>query len=106
MIDTIRGTIAYVTAAIVAVGAPILAYMAWLQPVVEGRDLAILFAFFGITAGGAAQFLFGAEVRTQAAKSAERSAEKALANQPTISTGGQPPRTTISPPHVVEDDGA
>lgn len=72
MIDTIRGTIAYATAAVIAIGSPILAYIAWTQPVVDGRDLAILFAFFGITTGGAAQFLFNAEVRTQATKAAER----------------------------------
>ena len=100
MIDTIRGTIAYLTAAIVTVGGGILAYTAWTSPIPDGggRDIAILYGFLGLIAGGAVQVLFGAEVRTQATKAAERTQEKAAANQPTVTTGGQPPRTTISPP--------
>lgn len=77
MIETIRGTIAYTTAAIVAIGSPILAVYAWMQPPVEGRDLAILFAFFGLIAGGAAQFLFNSETAVRATKAAAAATEAA-----------------------------
>lgn len=98
-IDAIRGTIAYVTASIVAIGGGILAYQAWVSPIPEGggRDIAILYGLLGLIIGGAVQFLFGSETRTQATKAAERTQEKAAANQPTITTGGEPPTTRIEP---------
>lgn len=98
-IDAIRGTIAYVTASVVAIGGGVLAYQAWLSPVPEGggRDIAILYGLLGIIIGGAVQFLFGSETRTQATKAADRSHGQAAANQPTMTLGGDPPRATITP---------
>ena len=104
-IDNVRGTIAYLTAAIVAVGGGILAFIAWASPIPEGggRDIAILLTFLGVIVGGAVQFLFASETRTQATKAAERTQEKAIANQPTLTVGGEPPRATITPPVLAED---
>jgi hypothetical protein len=99
-IDALRGTIAYITAAIVAVGGGVLAYQAWVSPIPEGggRDIAILYGLLGLIIGGAVQFLFGSETRTQATKAAERTQEKAAASMPTMTMGGDPPRATITPP--------
>ncbi len=104
-IDAVRGTIAYITASVVAIGGGILAYQAWLSPVPEGggRDIAILYGLLGLIIGGAVQFLFGSETRTQATKAAERTQEKAVANQPTMTVGGEPPRATITPPLDLDD---
>lgn len=94
MIDNIRGSIAYLTAAIATLGSAVIAYLAWASPIPEGggRDIAILFGFLGLIAGGAVQFLFNAETRTQATKAAERTQEKTAASMsgPTPNDTGHP----------------
>ncbi len=76
MIDTIKGTITYVTAAIAIVGGMIIGYLAWASAVPEGggRDIAILFGFLGIMVGSAATFLFNGEAATRATRAAQSSA--------------------------------
>lgn len=73
MIDTIKGTITYLTAGLAVLAAMGMAYLAWSSPVPEGggRDIAILFGFLGLIVGGATSFLFTRESATQANRAAQ-----------------------------------
>ena len=77
MIDTIKGTITYVTAALAILISIGIAYFAWASPVPEGggRDIAILFGFLGLIVGGAVAFLFNSESATRATRAAQSSAK-------------------------------
>jgi hypothetical protein len=101
MIDTIKGTITYVTAAVAILGSIWIAYMAWSSPVPDGggRDIAILFGFLGLIVGGAVAFLFNSESATRATRAAQASASA----QPTVTTtSGPPAETTVTPPPPIE----
>jgi len=77
MIDTIKGTIVYMTAAVVTVGSMLLAYLAWSSPIPEGggRDIAILTGFLGLIVGAAVTFLFSGESATRATRAAQHKAQ-------------------------------
>lgn len=79
MIDTIKGTITYATAAIAIIGSIGIAYLAWSSPVPDGggRDIAILFGFLGLVVGAAVAFLFNGETATRATRAAQSSAASA-----------------------------
>lgn len=100
MIETIKGTITYATAAIALLGAMAMAYLAWSQPVAAdgGRDIAILFGFLGLIVGAVLSFLFGAEAATRTARATER----AVAMTP---AGGTDLNSLMGyMPHAYEDD--
>lgn len=76
MIDTIKGTITYLTAALAILGSMAIAYLAWSSAVPEdgGRDIAILFGFLGLIVGSAVTFMFNSESATRASRAAQSSA--------------------------------
>ena len=73
MIDTIKGTITYLTAAVVIIGSMLIGFLAWSSPIPEGggRDIAILTGFLGLIVGAAVTFLFNGEVATRATRAAQ-----------------------------------
>lgn len=75
MIDTIKGTITYVTAAVALLGAMVMAFLAWQQPIPEGggRDIAILYGLLGLIVGAVLTFLFGGEIATRATRASQAS---------------------------------
>lgn len=100
MIDTVKGTITYLTAAIVTVLSMVLVYLAWATPPVDGgRDIGILTGFLGLIVGAAVAFLFTREAATQATKAA---AAQTAAATPTVTVDAGPPASatvTSSVPH-------
>lgn len=79
MIDTIKGTITYLTAGLAILVSIFIAVYAWSQPIPEGggRDIAILFGFLGLIVGSAVQFMFNQESATRATRAAQSSARGA-----------------------------
>ncbi len=77
MIDTIKGSITYLTAGVAIIGSMIIAYLAWSSAIPEGggRDIAILFGFLGLIAGSAVTFLFSSESATRATRASQASTE-------------------------------
>ena len=74
MSDTIKATITYATAAVIVMASLFLAVWVWMQPGVEGRDIALIFGFLGTSFGSASTFLFLGEARTAQARATERAA--------------------------------
>ena len=74
MTDTIKALVTYVTAAIIVLASLFLAVWVWMQPGVEGRDIALIFGFLGTSFGAASTFLFLGEARTAQARATERAA--------------------------------
>lgn len=72
MTDTVKITITYLTAAIIALASLFLGVWVWLQPPVEGRDIALLYGFLGTSFGAASTFLFLNEARAAQAAATER----------------------------------
>ena len=79
MTDTIKASITYLTAAVIAIGALIGAVFVWLQPVnpdpALDRDLALILGFLGTAFGAASTFLFLGESRTAQARATERAVD-------------------------------
>lgn len=74
MSDTIKAAITYATAAVIVMASLFLAVWVWMQPGVEGRDIALIFGFLGTSFGSASTFLFLGEARTAQARATERAA--------------------------------
>ena len=74
MSDTIKAAITYATASIIVLASLFLAVWVWMQPGVEGRDIALIFGFLGTSFGAASTFLFLGEARTAQARATERAA--------------------------------
>ena len=74
MSDTIKAAVTYVTAAVIVMASLFLAVWVWMQPGVEGRDIALIFGFLGTSFGSASTFLFLGEARTAQARATERAA--------------------------------
>lgn len=74
MTDTIKALVTYVTAAVIVLASLFLAVWVWMQPGVEGRDIALIFGFLGTSFGAASTFLFLGEARTAQARATERAA--------------------------------
>ena len=72
--DTLRGLISYITAAVICLTSLFMAVWVWMQPGVEGRDIALIFGFLGTSFGAASTFLFLGEARTAQARATERAA--------------------------------
>jgi hypothetical protein len=70
-IDTIKVVLTYLTAAVIALASLFLGVWVWLQPPVEGRDIALLYGFLGTSFGAASTFLFLGEARAQQAAATE-----------------------------------
>jgi hypothetical protein len=70
--DTVKILITYVTAAVIALASLFGGVWVWLQPPVEGRDIALLYGFLGTSFGAASTFLFLGEARAQQAAATER----------------------------------
>lgn len=102
MIDTIKGTITYLTASVAILGAMWIGYQAWSSAIPEGggRDIAILFGFLGLIVGSAVTFLFQGEAATRATRAAQSStadgAAAALAQPPTAAMAAAL-ETTVTP---------
>jgi cell division septation protein DedD len=69
-VEAFRGYITALVAAILAIGALALAYIAWLQPIdpQNPKDLALLFGFLGTAFGGSATWLFSQETASRASR--------------------------------------
>jgi len=72
--DTIKAAVTYFTAAIICLASLGMAVWVWMQPGVEGRDIALIFGFLGTSFGSASTFLFLGEARTAQARATERAA--------------------------------
>lgn len=102
MIDTVKGVITYVTAAVVIVGSMIIGYVAWAAPIPEGggRDIAILFGFLGLIVGAAVAFLFNSESATRATRAAQSSAADGAA----AALATPPMAAAVAPPEPTPTD--
>ena len=96
MIDTIKGTITYLTAAVAIVLGMMLAFIAYVQPIPEGggRDIGILYGFLGLIVGGAVTFLFTRETATQATRAAQSSSAMGAATATTVTPAPPNPPTS------------
>ena len=74
MSDTIKAAVTYITAAVISLSSLFLAVWVWMQPGVDGRDIALIFGFLGTSFGAASTFLFLGEARTAQARATERAA--------------------------------
>lgn len=61
------------------------------------RDLALIFGALGTITGGGATFLYMQDASSRASHATERATASAAASQPTVTTGGEPPMTTVTP---------
>lgn len=73
--DSIKLVVTYVTAAILALGSLVLAYLAWSQPTEPTRDLALIFGMLGTAFGASSGFLFSSESATRASRASEKAHE-------------------------------
>lgn len=73
--DTLKLLFTYLTAAALAIGGVVLAFLAWMAaPVDPPRDLSILFGVLGLVIGASTTFLFGQESATRATRAANSTA--------------------------------
>jgi len=92
--DTIKLWFTYITALIIVVGGGAMLWFSRLDPPETSTQLQLLLAGF---IGGAIAFLFNKESSTSTARQVERAIAAGAASQPTVTTGGYPPTTTVTP---------
>ena len=96
-IDTIKVAYTYSIATFIVVGGMVVLYLTRLDPPEASQNLSLVVAGF---VGAAIQFVFNRETQTSTARATERGIAQGAASQPTVTTGGQPPTTTITPAEV------
>lgn len=103
-IDTIKVTYTYTIATIVIIGGGLILYFSRLDPPESNsQNLSLVLAGF---IGAAIQFVFNRETQTSTARQVERATAAGVASQPTVTTGGEPPTTTVTPAVTVPVDAA
>jgi hypothetical protein len=94
-IDQIKIIYTYSIASILILGGLFIIYQTRLDPPeADIQGLRLLMAGF---IGGATQFVFNRETQTQTARQVERSTAAGVSSQPTVTTSGNPPTTTVTP---------
>lgn len=93
--DTIKVLFTYVIASLViGVGMAILYFSRLDPPESNSQNLSLVMAGF---IGAAIQFVFNRETQTSTARQVERATAAGAASQPTVTTSGEPPTTTVTP---------
>jgi hypothetical protein len=94
-LDTLKVTYTYAIATIIVIGGLAILYFSRLDPPESNsQNLGLVVAgFIGI----ALQFVFQRETQTSTARQVERATAAGVASQPTVTTGGEPPTTTVTP---------
>jgi hypothetical protein len=105
-VEAFRGYITALVAAILAIGALALAYIAWLQPIdpANPKDLALLFGFLGTAFGGSATWLFSQETASRASHAAIKAHEAGVSSQQVIDEPPYQPEPL--PPDLTDPDPA
>lgn len=97
-IDTIKIIYTYSIATIIVVGGLLFLFFTRNDPA-GGASAAMVPLVAGFI-GAALQFVFNRETQTSTARQVERATAAGAASQPTVSTGGTPPTTTVTPPEA------
>jgi uncharacterized protein involved in response to NO len=93
-IDTLKVLYTYSIATLVIAAGFAILYLSRLDPPESSANLGLVMAGF---IGAAIQFVFNRETQTSTARQVERATAAGVASQPTVTTGGEPPTTTVTP---------
>ena len=95
-LDTIKVFYTYTIATILVVGGLLFLYLTRNDPS-TGQSASMVPLVAGFV-GAAVQFVFNRETQTSTARMTERATASGVASQPTVTTSGEPPTTTVKPP--------
>lgn len=104
--ESFRGYMASFVAGLSVIGGSAALVYCWLNAasIDPPRDLALIFGALGTITGGGATFLYMQDASSRASHATERATASAAASQPTVTTSGEPPTTTITPADVPKVD--
>lgn len=98
-IDTIKVFYTYLIATLLVIGGLLFLFYSRNDP--PGGQSAAMIPLVAGFVGAAIQFVFSRETQTSTARQVERGIAQGAASQPTVTTGGIPPTTTVTPPDPI-----